>query len=442
MIKRLLGLLAPLGVILVALGIQRRQTLKNDTRSTPLTDAQGQTRKRRRACFISQRTYPVDQRLYTEILALQEAGYEVHIICTRDDRPDPSKNRPNYSVEDGVHIHRIPSIPRARGSKIRYILEYASFTLPAFLLVTYLHFKLGFHLVHVTNMTDLLLISALVPRYTGAKVIFDIRECSPEMFNDRLGLAMDGTPMKFIIAIEQWAVRFAHVTVTCTDQMKEAVVKRGADPDKIVIILNVSSAHHPTPVLPDPNDNSAAENLRMVTHGTIIKRYGHTQLIQAMPHLLKEIPNAKLEILGKGEYRPTLEKLVADLKLEDHVNFAGFVKDEELVERLRRNHFGIVSLEQNPEADLVHTHKMFEYIELGIPVVISRTVAARAYFEEDELAFYDPHSPEDLARVMVEMARDPQRRYQHAVKALKRIEGYSAEEQRRIYVDCVEKLVG
>jgi glycosyltransferase involved in cell wall biosynthesis len=307
-------------------------------------------------------------------------------------------------------------------------------------MVTYLHFKLGFHVVHVTNLPDLLLLSALIPRFTGAKVVFDIRECSPEMFNDRLGLSMDGTPMKFIIAIEQWAVTFAHATVTCTEQMKEAVVKRGADPARIFVILNVSSVDYPPPVMPDPNDHSAATQLRMVTHGTIIKRYGHRQLIEAMPYVLAEIPDARLEIFGKGEYRQVIEQMVADKNLQAHVSFAGFVPDSELVERLRRAHFGIVSLELNPEANLVHTFKMFEYINLGIPVVISRTAAARAYFDEDELAFYDPNDPQDLARVMIELARDPQRRYDMAVKALRKFEQYNADTQQKIYLENVEKL--
>jgi glycosyltransferase involved in cell wall biosynthesis len=411
--------------------------LKNDIPGVQhrLTDrAEGAIRKHRRACFISQRNYPADQRLYTQISALQHAGYEVHIICTRD-------NRPAFSVEDGVHIHRIPSITRVRGSKTRYVLEYASFLLSALVTVSFLHFERGFSVVHVTNLPDLLVLSVVIPRITSAKVVFDVRECSPEMFEDRLGLAMDGTLMKFIIAIEQWAVRFAHLTVTCTEQMKNAITKRGANPDKILVILNVSLVHRPEPILPDPNDDSAATQLRVVTHGTIIERYGHRQLIEAMCYVLKIIPTAHLAILGRGEYQPTLERMVEELNLQQHVSFAGFVPDDVLVGQLRRSNLGIVPLEQNPETDLVHTHKMFEYIALGIPVVISRTVAARAYFEEDELAFYDPGSPKDLARVLVELALDPRRRYQLAVNALKKLELYSPDKQRRAYADRVEKLV-
>jgi glycosyltransferase involved in cell wall biosynthesis len=224
--------------------------------------------------------------------------------------------------------------------------------------------------------------------------------------------------------------------------MKEALTRRGANPDKVFVVLNVSLAHHPAPVLPNPADRSATVQLRMVTHGTIIKRYGHRQLIEAMPHVLKEIPDARLEILGKGEYRATLEEMVAASNLQQHITFGGFVPDDDLVNRLRQSHFGIVSLEQNPEADLVHTHKMFEYIALGMPVVISRTSAVRAYFEENELAFYDPGDPKDLARVMVELARDPGRRHRLAANALRKLQWYSAAKQKRIYADRVDRLIG
>ncbi|MBX3084513.1 MAG: glycosyltransferase family 4 protein [Anaerolineae bacterium] len=441
MLKRLLGFLAPIGAvggaILVWLGFKKQQDLKREALSTAIDHVTGTVPSGHglKACFVSQRNYPSDQRLYTAMTALQDVGWEVHLICTRDN------NRPAESVEDGVHIHRIPSIERTRGSKLRYIAEYISFLLPAFYYVTKLHMQIGFHLVEVTNLPDPLLLSALVPRLTGAKIIFDVRECSPEMFNDRLGLSLEGRPMKFIIAIEQFMVRFAHATITCTEQMKHAMVKRGANPSKIFVTLNSGAAYSPSAILPDAADTSAATELRIVTHGTIIKRYGHQVMIKAMPYVLEKIPNAHLTIYGKGALRPELEQMVADMKLGDSVTFGGFVPDEELVGKLRQGHIGIVTLVRNPEADLVHTYKMFEYLSLGIPIVISRTSAAEAYFTDDEMCFFEAGNEHDLARALLELANDPQRRHDMAVNGLKAYERYSPDKQKQATLDIANSLM-
>lgn len=432
MLKRLIAILAPLGALLVFFGLRKGQTLAQEaqrTQGTVATSGAGL-----RACFVSQRAYPSDQRLYTAMSALRDAGWEVHIVCTKD-------NRPAYSVEDGFFIHRLPSIERTRGSKLRYVAEYISFLVPAFFMVSYLHLKIGFHMVEVTNLPDPLLLSALVPRLTGAKVVFDLRECSPEMFNDRLGFSFDGTPMKAIIAIEQIMVGFAHKSITCTEQMKAAIVKRGANADKIAVTLNVGTAFTPVVKLPDPNDNTPATNLHIVTHGTIIKRYGHRHLIEALPHVLEKIPNTRVTIYGKGAFRPNLEQMIADLKLSDHITFGGFVPDGEVVARLHEGHIGVVTLENTPEADLVHTYKMFEYLSLGIPVVIGKSSAVAAYFTAGEVTFFEPGNARDLARALIELANDAQRRHQQAVNGLKAFERYAPEKQKQATLEIISDLV-
>ena len=51
--------------------------------------------------------------------------------------------------------------------------------------------------------------------------------------------------------------------------------------------------------------------------------------IKAMPFVLKEVPDAKLMIVGKGPARKSLETLVQKLGLQSSVVFTGYVSDEE-----------------------------------------------------------------------------------------------------------------
>ncbi|NJN62886.1 MAG: glycosyltransferase family 4 protein [Coleofasciculaceae cyanobacterium RL_1_1] len=76
--------------------------------------------------------------------------------------------------------------------------------------------------------------------------------------------------------------------------------------------------------------------------------------IRALPEIIQAVPQVKYLIVGRGDDRPRLEALVAQLGLQDRVVFAGFVDDHELPDHYRvadlysmpsREGFGIVYLE-------------------------------------------------------------------------------------------------
>jgi glycosyltransferase involved in cell wall biosynthesis len=52
-------------------------------------------------------------------------------------------------------------------------------------------------------------------------------------------------------------------------------------------------------------------------------------VIKAMPFVLKEVPDAKLVIVGKGPVKKSLEALVEKMELQKSVVFTGYVSDEE-----------------------------------------------------------------------------------------------------------------
>lgn len=387
-----------------------------------------------RVCVVSQRYYPGDARMATQIEGFQQAGYEVDVVVMR------GRNQPGYSVHDGVHVHRIPSMERQRAGKVRYVAEYFSFFLPAFFLMAVLQILRGYRVVEVTNLPDLLLFSALVPKLLGAKLIFDVRECTPEMFMDRFKATKDSKVIKLMTWLEQLCLRFADATTTCTEAMRKALVSRGADPAKISIVLNVGAATlRKEAILPDPNDE-AKDQFRIITHGTIIKRYGHDVLIDAMVDVVKRVPQAHLEILGRGQLEADLKRKVEALGLQQHVTFSGFVPDDELLKRLRKAHVGVVPLEKNPESDLVHTYKMFEYIHLGVPTVISRTTGPQDYFGDDALYYFEPGNASSLADALVDLASSGQKRYELAKNALKAYENYVPAKQVEAFARLVTSL--
>ena len=63
--------------------------------------------------------------------------------------------------------------------------------------------------------------------------------------------------------------------------------------------------------------------------GHLMEVKNQSFLIRLMPEILKRKPNAKLLLLGEGEDRPMLERLIRDKKLEDSVIMTGNVRNVE-----------------------------------------------------------------------------------------------------------------
>jgi glycosyltransferase involved in cell wall biosynthesis len=61
--------------------------------------------------------------------------------------------------------------------------------------------------------------------------------------------------------------------------------------------------------------------------GALVAHKGHRYLIEAMPLVLRDVPDAQLVIFGEGELRGSLERQIKELHLEKHVRLPGFRAD-------------------------------------------------------------------------------------------------------------------
>lgn len=68
----------------------------------------------------------------------------------------------------------------------------------------------------------------------------------------------------------------------------------------------------------------------LFTPRRLVQRMGIDKLLQALAEVKKYVPNVWLAIAGKGVRRAALEQQVQTLGLQDHVQFLGYVPDEQL----------------------------------------------------------------------------------------------------------------
>jgi glycosyltransferase involved in cell wall biosynthesis len=387
-----------------------------------------------RILLIRQGSFPLDARVRREVECLLDAGHEVDVISLRR---EGQSGRENWR---GAEAYRLPLRHRREGALL-YVLEHLVFMLMASFLATFLHLRRRYDVVQANTIPDSVIFAAIGPKLLGAKVMLDLHECVPEFVATKYG-ASTGHPLIRLAAwVEQAAIRFADRVVTCTDEMKEVFVARGADPGKIDVILNAAdeAIFDPLRYPPQPREPGRFD---LVCHGSIEERYGHDTLIEAVAELRDEIPELRLEVYGEGSFLPEVEEMVRERGLEDRVWFArDYVPIEQLLEGLARCDVGVVAMKKDAFRDLTHCNKMYDLIAMRRPAAISRTRSVESYFPEDCFAYFDADDPVDLARAIRELYADPGLGERLVERAAEVNEPYRWPRQRQIYRQSVESLL-
>jgi glycosyltransferase involved in cell wall biosynthesis len=384
--------------------------------------------------LIRQGYYPLDPRVRREVDALVRAGHEVDVICLR--RPGEQR----FESHGPVTAHRVP-IPTRRAGRFNYVIQYGAFFGVASVLVAVLHLRRRFDVVQVNSMPDSLVFSAIVPRLLGARVLLDLHECMPEFYAVKFGVGLRHPAVRFVAWIEQAAIRFADQVITCTEQMRSAFVSRGAQPAKIEVILNSSDEdefdpRHVGPSKPVPGQ------LRLICHGTIERIFGIDVIVRAVALLKHEIPGLRLDVYGEGSALPELHSLIAELGVSDRVHLSRcWVPLDQLVQAIADADAGIVALRRDIFRDLTHSNKMFDYITMRKPAIVSRTRAVEAYFDESCFQMFTAGDERDLARAIRELHDDPELRHQLVSRATYVNEPYRWPHQRQRYQEIVGRLV-
>jgi glycosyltransferase involved in cell wall biosynthesis len=134
-----------------------------------------------------------------------------------------------------------------------------------------------------------------------------------------------------------------------------------------------------------------------------IKKYKSIQhLILALKRVRGRIPEARLMIVGAGDYTDNLKTLVNSLGLDEAVEFPGFVSQVEKVERMRRSHVAVLpSLKEGWGLTNIEANSC------GTPVVAARTPGLKDSVKDGVSGFlYEHGNIDELADKLLKILQD------------------------------------
>lgn len=381
--------------------------------------------------------YPDDPRPRRAIEALAAEGMRVELICLGNGT-GPRREEP-----DGIDVVRIP-INHTRGGWLSYVYRYSAFISAATAIFALRSLRRRYGLIYVHNMPDILVVSSLVPKALGAKVVLDLHDPMPELMTTIFGLGKDSFGVAVMKRLEKWSAARADLVLTVNKACEALFAARSCLPEKLGVVMNspdeaIFPLRRPRPRL---NGGGRGGPFVMLYHGSLVERNGLNLAVEALAQVRHAIPGAELRICGAGT--PLLARVLAEAEkcgVRDRVSYLGPKRLEDLVPEIAACDVGIVPNQRNAFTDINTPTRILEYLALGKPVIAPRTRGVQDYFGPDSLLFFEAGDAGDLARQIRYIFEHPEEAAAVAARGQQVYLAHTWSRERVTLVRLVKRLV-
>ncbi len=328
----------------------------------------------KKVLMVLDEEFPPDDRVYKEAQTLLLNGFQVSIACYT------FKDRPHFEQVDGIKVYR-KKIPG-----LIYKSSVAVLKLPVYFnwwkrYIKQTIKKETFDIIHIHDL-PLSKVGAYFKKKFKLKLVIDLHENWPA----HISRATHTNTFfgKLLSSKKQWVdyekniLKNADRIITVVDEMKNRIAEAGHDSGKIIILENTIA----------PENFNAFEYKPDTRHFTLffagglnIER-GLQYVIPGLKYLIDEIPNIKLQIVGKGSYQNHLEKLVHENQLENYVDFLGWKPLQEVLELTAAANLTLIPHIKWEQTDCSSPNKLFQCMLQGVPLVVSNCNSVQRIVEQ------------------------------------------------------------
>ena len=337
-------------------------------------------------------------------------GHQVRLLARND------FNKPRLEHNDWMSIVRLPSVT------LRPLNRALNF--PYFFNPVWLHgiWKAGRDFgadCIVVRDLPLALTAVWAGRLLGVPVHYDMAEVYPEFLRslwefDEMGW-IDHLVRNPIAAewLERRVVHRVKSIFVVSEESRERCRALGVPDQRLVLVGNTPGdvnelvSTHPVPA--DIADLEGRPKILFV--GTLIGDRGVVLSVEAMPAILRALPDTVFVVVGDGPERPRIEATVRSLGLEGSVRLLGWKNHAELAPFYGHADVGLLPFLDGSHVRITFANKLFDYMGAALPVVASDLPPMRRILDETHSGVtFTPGDRDALARVIIELIGDPERR--------------------------------
>ena len=347
---------------------------------------------------------PFDRRVWMELTALRDAGFEISAIC-----PMGEPWTKTHEVIDGIAIWRYPAPPPTQGF-LSYVWEFLYCWLQTLRLSVTVLARRGFDIIHAANPPDTFWAIAALYKPFGKRYVFDHHDLCPELYVSRFGPAKAGNlAHRALLALEQAQFRTADLVISTNESYRGVATGRGhVDPRRVFVVRSGPSRERFATVRPVDESLKRGRPLLVAYLGVMAPQDGVDHLLRAARVLVHDRGrrDVSFTLVGAGDSFDELKALSASLNLSEFVCFTGRIPDADVERILATADVCVCPDPKNPLNDLSTMNKILEYMACGRPIA-AYDLREHRFSAGDGALYAAPNDEQDLARQIERLLDDP-----------------------------------
>jgi len=386
----------------------------------------------KRACMLAYTFYESDNRVRRYAETLVKNGYQVDAVVLR------KHGQSRFDILNGVRICRIQERSRNEKNKFSYFAKLLWFFLNSLMFVTSQHMQKRYNLIHVHSIPDFEVFATFFAKMTGAKIILDIHDIVPELYASKFSIDTKSIIFKALVLIEKISATFADHVIIANHLWEKTIVSRSVKQKKCTTILN-----YPDPLIFYKRPRiKKGDKFILMYPGTINWHQGLDIAVKAFAQIANEVPEAEMHIYGDGPMLSDLKHLIVDLGMQNRVILKGIIPTEKMAVEMANADLGVVPKRNNSFGGDAFSTKIFEFMAVGVPVIVAATRVDRYYFNDNIVRFFKPENIQDLAQSIKILVQNRKLGERLSCNAADFVSDYTWDKKEKDYISLVDRLVG
>ena len=323
--------------------------------------------------------FPPDPRVENEAITLINGGYEVFLFCLHNG------NQKTNELINGIKIRRY------KFSKLTYKLSALSYDLPFYKMIMrpkINHFikKNNIDFLHIHDIRIAETVFQVNKKYK-LKVVLDLHDNIPE--NMRFYPHLRKFPGKYIISPKKWKIKESEfiikadkIITVSPNFAKDIIEENNIEKEKMILVPNtVRKSFFKEAIYSKVIEEKYSNKFVVLYLGDTNIRRGLLTAIRATELLSKRIVNFKLVIVGQNTTDSILKEETKKLNLESFIDFEGWQDVSLFPSYIVASNICISPLYRSIQHDVAYANKIFQYMSLGKPILVSNATAQKEIVE-------------------------------------------------------------
>ena len=163
---------------------------------------------------------------------------------------------------------------------------------------------------------------------------------------------------------------------------------------------------------------------KIVFAGAMYYHRGLDILLEAIPLVVKKIPDVKFVLLGSGAEMGKLKKIVSDNKLEKSIEFKGWINRDEIPKNISDASIGIGPLRLTDVTSRALPIKVLEYMAVSLPIIAKKGTLPEDVLENGKNGYFI-ENVNDLAEKIILLLNQPKKVENMGIQSLNMVQKFS-----------------